>query len=493
MSTLRSVPHNGGNVRCLLSGGVRLISILCIVSGAAVASGDRLVDQDTDMQAIFFLDKFAVSQTIDMRHRFFQPERVDGLIALDNGKGGAMAYFNVFYDQDPQVYKAWYKIGSAGCYAESRDGIHWDNPDLSEDTGRLTPARKNAVFSGEVEMKKGVVTYDPYDADDSRRYKIPYEENKESMRMAYSPDGIIWRIDPGPSWHPGVRADTGNEIIYNPFSERYQIFTRASSVDRRIAMIETEDLKTWSDPRVILHPSPLDPVGMEFYGMPVRLYEDVFLGLLWKFQTGTAIKGTPRRNDGIIEPELAYSYDGVTWNRTYSTFIERSQRGGDTGARIYPESILIDHEGGIRLYSRGYAAEHGSENEDKGKVVVVLHKMRRDGFAGMESFGIEGYLKTKQFVLKGDELALNVNAPYGSVKVQISGRSGKPYPGFSFDDCVEWSGDDVFYHPQWKDKNDLGELVGEDVRFEIKLKEGILYAIRASLNPSNIIPPMKRY
>ena len=105
--------------------------------------------------------------------------------------------------------------------------------------------------------------------------------------MAYSPDGIHWRIDPGPTWHPGVRADTGNQILYNPFTERYQVMTRASSVDRRIAMIESADLKTWSDPRVLLHPGPDDPVGMEFYGMPVCPYEDIFLGLLWKFQTGT--------------------------------------------------------------------------------------------------------------------------------------------------------------------------------------------------------------
>jgi hypothetical protein len=95
--------------------------------------------------------------------------------------------------------------------------------------------------------------------------------------------------------------------------------------------------------------------------------------------------------------------------------------------------------------------------------------------------------------LKGADLTLNVNVPYGSVKVQISNRTGKPFPGFSFDNCVEWRGDDVFYRPQWKDKNDLSELVGEEVRFEIKMKEGILYAIRAPLNPGNVIPPMKRY
>ena len=496
MFNLMSNPSGSRRIGHRVSGAVLLVAMLCLAFGAAVASGAELIDKDTDMQAIFFLDKFAISQTIDMKHRFFQPERVDDPIILDHSKGGGMAYFNIYYNPATKLYTAWYKSGGGGtvCYAESHDGIQWDTPQLSEDTDNVGRTRKNTVFSGEIQMKKGVVTYDPYDSDASRRYKLPYEENKSTMRMAYSPDGIKWRIDPGPSWHPGVRADTENEIIYNPFTERYQLFTRVSSVDRRIAMMESADLKTWRAPRVLMHPSPMDRIGMEFYGMPVRQYEDIFLGLLWKFQTGTtAVKATPRRNDGTIEPELTYSYDGVTWNRTYCNLIERSPRGTFAGARLYPESLLIDHEGNIRIYSRAYTAEHGSGDDERGQVVVTLHKMRRDGFAGMESFGYEGYLRTKVFVLKDGELTLNVCAPTGSVKVQISNKTGNPYPGFSFDDCVEWTGDDVFYRPQWKNKKDLSELVGKEIRFEIKLKEGVLYAIRASLNPGNVIPPIKRY
>jgi len=495
MCNVKSAPHRLGKVKSLVPGAIRLLFMLSVIAGTTIASGAELVTKETDMQAIFFLDKYAISQAIDMEHRFFQPERVDGLITLDHGPGGSMAYFNIYYDQDAQLYQAWYRIGGGGsafCYAESRDGVNWENPQLPEDTDRVTPIRRNAVFSGEVDARKGVVSYDPYDPDASRRYKLPYEENKEVMRMAYSPDGVHWRIDPGPTWHPGVRADTGNQIFYNPFTERYQVMTRASSVDRRIAMIESADLKTWSDPRVLLHPGPDDPVGMEFYGMPVCPYEDIFLGLLWKFQTGTTTaKSTPRRNDGIIEPELTYSYNGLIWNRTHRTLIERSQRGPYLGARIYPESILINHEGGISIYSRGYGDEHGSES-DAGEQGVILHKMRRDGFAGMESIGFEGYLQTKVFVLRGADLTLNVNAPYGSVKVQISNRTGKPFPGFSFEDCVEWRGDDFAYRPEWNDNRNVDELVGEEVRFEIKMKEGILYSIRVPVNPGFMIPPMKR-
>ena len=62
----------------------------------------------------------------------------------------------------------------------------------------------------------------------------------------------------------------------------------------------------------------------------------------------------------------------------------------------------------------------------------------------------------------------------------------------SFEDAVEWRGDDFAYRPEWNDKKDVGELVGEEVRFEIEMKEGILYSIRVPVNPGFMIPPMKR-
>ena len=496
MSSLRSVNRCCGASVSVSSGALRLFSILCLTLGTVVASGQELVTKETDMQAIYFLDKYAIAQMTDMKHRFYQPVRIEDEMTI-GGDPAKMTYFNVFYDQKQELYTIWYKSSANGplCYAESRDGVHWDRPDLTDASG-VDSSISNAVFNGKDGFKFGAVYYDPYDSDASRRYKLPYQEGAkrgyQEMRLAYSPDGIKWRIGPGPSWLPGVKADTGNNMIYNPFAKKWQIMTRVATAERRIDMVESADLKSWSEPVVIIHPGPDDPIGLEFYGMPVCQYEDIFLGLLWNFQTGTSGKVTANRNDGVIEPELTYSYNGRTWNRTYRTFIKRSQRGPYTGARIYPESILLDHEDRIRIYSKVFGHEHGSAS-DAGQSGVVLHELRKDGFAAVESIGFEGYLQTKLFVLKGDGLTLNVNAPYGSVKVQISNKNGKPYPGFSFEDCIEWRGDDVAHRPQWKDKKDLSDLRAKEVRFEIKLKEGILYAIRSSLNPGDVSLPIKRY
>ena len=97
MCNWKSAPHCLGKVNTLLSGAVRLFAMLSVIAGTTVVSGAEVVTKETDMQAIFFLDKHAVAQAVDMKHRFFQPERVDGFIELDK-TGGSVAYFNVYYD-----------------------------------------------------------------------------------------------------------------------------------------------------------------------------------------------------------------------------------------------------------------------------------------------------------------------------------------------------------------------------------------------------------
>jgi hypothetical protein len=154
--TLKSDLHRLSKLRTLVPGAIGLSAMLSVITGATVALGEELVRKDTDMQAIFFLDKHAVAQVIDMKHRFFQPERVDGFIELDR-TGGSVAHFNVYYDPNAQLYQAWYRIGGGGsafCYAESRDGVNWENPQLPEDTDRVTPIRRNAVCSGEVDDRR---------------------------------------------------------------------------------------------------------------------------------------------------------------------------------------------------------------------------------------------------------------------------------------------------------------------------------------------------
>jgi len=460
------------------------------------------------VEKLFFFDDFCFDTQYGFERRFMEPQCVPQCHFVDDRPEIAgTEYATVHWDQRRQVYRMWYiawlqNRRRALCAAESEDGLEWKQIDRASKLGEGLPS--NAVFAGETSCEQGVVFVDEFDSDESRRYKLAYwdlpaqvqREDVDSgrkcvMRLAFSADGESWSIAGGGSWHP-ENSETQNKILCNPVTGRYQIICRKTNVDRRVALTESEDLKEWTDPRVIIHPDPADEPGLQFYGMPAYWYEDIFVGFLWRYRTGTQINGQDAyQGDGIIEPELTYSYDGLTWNRTRVRVPRRVDRGQFGGSRLYPESLVIDPDGNVRLYSRGVQREH--QHHSPFGTAYLLHKWRADGFVGMESCGNEGFLRTKPFLLKDKHIALNVQAPYGRVRVQITDQLARPLPGFSFAECRQWTGDDVHFCPQWEHKHDLSELVGRIVRFEVKVEEAVLYSIRATVEPHHGLFPLARY
>lgn len=483
---------------------VTRILIICYIIALfpVVLTAQKLEDRGTNI--IMFLDKFAIENMVGLERKFIQPKPVEEFQFIDdNPLAGTMEYTTIIYDESQKKYRMWYMMHIQGrkkaiCYAESADGMAWNLGSVPANADKLTAMYRNAVFSGERAVEQGAVSLDPYAVDPGRKFKLAYQDKMPDkndqdklvpvMRMAYSADGINWKIDKKVKWHPSF-SDTKNQVFYNSDSKMYQISCRTMNLDRRIAMVESKDLVNWSQPKVIFHPASTDPIGMQFYGMPVFEYEGLHLGLLWKYQTGQT-GNYPFRGDGYLEPELTYSYDASNWYRTHQTFIERPERGKHGGAGIYGESILLDHEGSIRIYSRGNLFEHQKWG---GGTALIMHKLRRDGFVGLESYGYESYLKTKPFVLDDGNISMNIQAPYGRVRVQISDKAGNPYPGYSFADCILWTGDNVSYIPAWKDRKDLKGLIGKPVRFEIEIEQGTIYAIRGKMRPFHAEFPQNHY
>ena len=66
-----------------------------------------------------------------------------------------------------------------------------------------------------------------------------------------------------------------------------------------------------------------------------------------------------------------------------------------------------------------------------------------------------------------------------AVRVQIlDGDSGEPIPGYTLDEAIPISGDQLFAQPRWQEQPDLSALVGKPIRIEIAMREAELFAIR---------------
>ena len=214
--------------------------------------------------------------------------------------------------------------------------------------------------------------------------------------------------------------------------------------------IDTEDFKTYSGPENVLSPDPLDPPLVQFYGMPTFPDEGISIGLLWLMYGDPLEVGLLKRN-GPIDSQLTYSYDGVAFNRCFRTpFVERNARGEEGGGCSYPTSMNVDDYGDILIYSGGSRGVHYKDTDELAAALLV-HKLRCDGFMYRESASYTGRLMTRCLHLSEPiDLKLNVRAPFGWVRVQLSDVTGQSLPGNTFDDCQAFRGVEYRWAPTWK-------------------------------------------
>jgi hypothetical protein len=209
-----------------------------------------------------------------------------------------------------------------------------------------------------------------------------------------------------------------------------------------------------------------------------------FVGLLWVFHNSSSEPvGSFNQFYGVMDNELTYSYDGVRFNRTTrQPFLKRNPMPGFGCAQIRTCSI-VDRDEDVLIYSEGHRAEHGRERSeqrlnDEPLCAMIVHRLREDGWMYLRSRGDWARLQTKPFTLFGNTISLNVSAPYGEVRFQLTNEKSQPIESFSFDQCVPLRGVDTLNgRLQWKDVPDLAQLSGQVLRLEIKFRSAKIYAV----------------
>ncbi|OHB55217.1 MAG: hypothetical protein A2Y12_09345 [Planctomycetes bacterium GWF2_42_9] len=463
------------------------------------------------MKLFLFFDDYLIDSKQDVV-RVFPAATLEHTFPHYSSKSG-ITHYNVA----TKKYEAWDSFENGGILAVSDDGINWNSKRqpgklrLIGDMPKGCSLRRERLPYDEEGLKgdrwHGLEFYDKSDKDASRRCKCtiwPFTSNitKEGAieggpsLIACSPDGIDWTVDMRHQWFRGTMgSDTSNNIFYNPITKMWQVVCRCYNLDRRIAIVESPDLINWTEPRVIVHPEETDGPCTQFYGMPPFAYEDEYLiGAVAYVQTSLGEKIADLGGFtsmswskwlGRVEVKLAYSYDGRGWWRPdrRHTLLARTEPGTYGCGSIYCKSIEMGDDGKINFYSKGYLANHGIDNfqyPDDGKR-LMKHTLRHDGFCYLETRGW-GYFSTRPLVLKEDELTINYNAGnVGSVKVQVSDFQGKPMSGYTFDDCIPLTGDEVYGKVMWKKHKNLADLpVKERVRIEFKFIDARIYALRVN-------------
>lgn len=417
----------------------------------------------TSGKVVMFFDDFALDEYRNVRRRFIEPK-------LDSVFEGPDGSITVEYLKKTKTYRMWYRNDTnpdkpVMALAESKDAKEWKSV--------------GDVFTGDRTADEFHVFIDLKDS--MAPYKMAYTDGGHPA-FANSSDGIHWEKRNDIIWHPTSKmSDTQNHLIFNQYTSHYQIFCRKRYVDRRVALVESSDLLNWTQPRVILHPDPLDAPCVQFYGMPAFYYEGMFIGFLWVFYADMADRGKPVFA-GPVETEVTYSYDGLSWNRTHHLFFPASPLGEWGSGSLYGSDLFLDPvEKKLRIYAAARRQEH-HHYEVPIASAVSIYSLRKDGFVCLESMGREGYVRTIPFFLETGHVTFNLKAPLGKVLMQVSDAQSNPFPGFTFEEFKAWTGDSIDLMPKWGEKT-LDYLRGKEVRFEIKMEQAQLYSIGGDLKP----------
>ena len=359
------------------------------------------------------------------------------------------------------------------AYAESDDGITWHRPcfDIYKFRGRKT----NVVLTDDVHGP--AVIRDPADPDPTRRYKLVTGMSPSNcIKLFFSPDGIRWRPL---AREPQIPSEPDSPMAFLRTADgRYAVHHRARSWARRICRSDSFDLKTWSEPRMVLEPGPADPAQLQFYGMGAATYGPYEIGTLWPFHTDEDELGRGHMN-GYQETELTYSRSGYAWHRIDpgNPFIPHGRADAWDGGNLQCASQPVFLKNEIRYYYMGTDMRHKRHWElDPQTAGLGFARLKPDRFLALKSGKTIGELLTVAFVPEGGRMFINASTgKNGWIKASLLDDSGKPLPGFRETACHPISGNSTALRVCWRKNEEVP--TDRPLRFCLRTKEAKVFSI----------------
>ncbi len=473
-----------------------------------------------------FVDDYLIETVRNVAFIQHRPRPADVVLANDRPwEAPTMGFYAVL--EDNGLFHMYYRgahgshfgqenpaRGEPMCYAESRDGITWEKPDLGlflfegsahnnivlgGDRRIFPPTEKwcgdmgahfgcHADFVPFVDTRPGV--------EPQGRYKALIRQHKATCELAgkayglypyQSEDGQNWRLM---SHDPAItrgRFDSQNLGFRDAEHNRYVAFNRdvrgpriVDRPDRDFEEVPKDNLRDirvsfsddfihWSDPEFIRYEDPHD---WQLYTSAVTPYPrapHLLIGFPTRYFPGGGSQ---------TEPILMVSRDGGgTFRRWEMPLVPRDapfERDGNRG-NYMACGLLQGAAGEMFSYaSEGYHFIDGN------------HRLRRfvwrtDGFFSMTAPPSGGQAITRPFIFSGCRLNLNYRTgAQGRIRGELQNAEGSPLPGHTLDDSPGLVGDAIDGIVRWKSGADIGRFSGQPVRLRLAIEDADVYALKFS-------------
>jgi len=441
-------------------------------------------------------------------------------------------------DDEQGLLRLYYReTGDYLAVMTSRDGIHWEKPDLGR--GEFHGMR-NIVVRYPVGL--GNVFLDP-NAPPESRWKYFSGIRRLAMFIFTSPDG--WHFEPFEVAALPFASGSQSIIYYDDQRQLYVGHHRSDyarmpggKTQRRFVRSETpEVLGPWPWERIppgrtaelarqqglrahsmdpwfldngpltpcgpgielptVLGPDErLDPEGTDIYTTKVVKYPwapDTYLafpsvyfhydsdGPAERLELGEKRRG---RGSGVTEVQLAVSRDGLTWKRyPRPAYVPIGSFGSNDVHMYFLTHGMVRRGNQLWQYVGGHdgngIAYHSAWGQ-KGPWPLIRLVQRVDGFVAAEAAYTGGTLKTRPLRFQGNRLKLNIDAgAVGYAQVGFLDERGQPIPGFSLDECIYINGDFLDTPVEWmKSGTDVSSLAGRTVQLQFRMRGAKLYALQ---------------
>ncbi len=409
----------------------------------------------------------------------------------------------VIHDPDDGLYKMWYstrkrnpdyepkwetnlEAGNAEkfiCYAESKDGIHWERPELD-----VVPfgqwKKNNIVFAdSDVGATLGMVVLNPDKSDASKKFIMVWNEGY-GVRITYSPDGIHWEKSV-----PILSISMDCSLVFGYDESRgvWQLFTRPAvpakhdrmpaepdvmpnrNYRRRVSVMESSDLVNWSTPRVVFHPDE-NQVATEADNITFFTSGNYPIGFIHMF----SVRNLYECRYQFMRPYLAFGPDVFHLETLPDAkpVIDFGKRGA------FDEYSVNIHGQPMKLFddNRTYFYYCGSGRQEE-KYAIGLLSYEDDRYCARMGDDFGGWLLTREFYFDGSSISINADIPDIDSEIVVelldgdhgTVRGGRKIFGFTKEDCDKVTGG-FNTKITWNGSDDLTALKGRaiHVRFGIK-------------------------
>jgi hypothetical protein len=336
--------------------------------------------------------------------------QAEPVLNADRDWEGKMVSMNSGLLVDGARWRLWYTNGGLGpkgerlrvCYAESKDnGKTWqkpEQPDSPEAGTNVVLAAKEANFyhpSVHRESDRIVMfVWRNAGGGDSGLWRyVSKDDGKTFTPLPNQPVIAAWGAKPATKAAAGAGRESNDafDVVRNADGS-YAYFAasirkatdprqvikhdNAAGWVRIIGHATSRDGITWSPTEIVIEPDYAhgDPWDEQFYGLQVFRYRGFWLGLLHTYHVESQ----------TIQPEWAWSHNGVNWARTRTPCISLGDEGRFDSRMILFGSVVVTDDEIVWMYS-GYDWRHNQFKEAEmtsGIGRAVLTRKELDGWLG---------------------------------------------------------------------------------------------------------------